>query len=125
MAAVLDHLKTNLHAVWDSGLIDQGLRRDLKLDTTVSDKERETWSQTLDPVGWATESYKLACDHAYVIPKDGRLGQDYLDLNFPVVNDRLKMAGVRLAALLNVIYDSKQKLPFEKPAARWMPKPIS
>ena len=48
----------------------------------------------------------------YAIPKDGRLGQDYFDKNIPVVNERLSMAGVRLAALLNVVFDETKELPF-------------
>ncbi len=35
------------------------------------------------------------------MPKDGALGQAYFDKNLPVVEERLKMAGVRLAAILN------------------------
>jgi hypothetical protein len=46
------------------------------------------------------------------VPKNGRLGQDYLDKNIPVVNERLTVAGVRLAALLNVIFDETKELPF-------------
>ena len=66
---------------------------------------------TLDPVDWATESYQLAISNAYDVPKDGRLGQDYFDKNIPVVNDRLSIAGVRLALLLNVIFDETKELP--------------
>ena len=49
---------------------------------------------------------------ANVARKDGRLGQDYLDKNIPVVNERLTMAGVRLAALLNAVFDDTKELPF-------------
>ncbi len=63
-------------------------------------------------MAWATESHKLAHSNAYAIPKDGRLGQDYFDKNIPVVNERLSVAGVRLAALLNVIFDESKELPF-------------
>ena len=63
-------------------------------------------------MAWATESHRLAHSNAYDVPKDGQLGQDYFDKNISVVNDRLSMAGVRLAALLNVIFDETQELPF-------------
>ena len=46
------------------------------------------------------------------MPKDGQLGQDYFDKNLPVVNNRLSIAGVWLAALLNVIFDETKELPF-------------
>ena len=46
------------------------------------------------------------------MPKSGQLGQDYFGKNIPVVNERLSMPGVRLAALLNVIFDDTKELPF-------------
>lgn len=42
---------------------------------------------------------------AHEIPKDGRISQDYFEKNIPIVNKRLSVAGVRLAALLNDIFD--------------------
>ena len=62
-------------------------------------------------MAWATESHEFAVSNAYAIPKDGRLGQDYFDKNIPVIERRLSMAGVRLAALLNVIFDETKELP--------------
>ena len=44
--------------------------------------------------------------------KDGRLGQEYLDKNIPVIERRLSVAGVRLAALLNAVFDETEELPF-------------
>ena len=78
-------------------------RRAARLEETIGAEQRTVWS-TLDPVQWANESYRLALSNAYPIPKDGRIGQDYLDKNIPVVNERLSMAGVRLAALLNDVF---------------------
>ena len=43
------------------------------------------------------------------MPKDGVLGQAYFDKNLPVVEERLKMAGVRLAAVLNGAYQPSSK----------------
>ncbi len=82
-----------------------------ELSAKITPQQR-TQSGTLDPSAWATESHRLARSNAYPIPKDGRLGQEYFDKNIPVVNDRLSMAGVRLAALLNVIFDETKELPF-------------
>lgn len=56
------------------------------------------------PPGWATESYRLALSHAYDIPKDGKLGQAYFDRNIPIVDERLKLAGVHLADTLNEVF---------------------
>ncbi len=65
----------------------------------------------LDPALWATESYLLARSNAYAVPKDGRIGQDYLDKNIPVIERRLSVAGVRLALLLNAVFDETKELP--------------
>jgi len=42
-----------------------------------------------------------------VLPDDGKLGQEYFEGCIPVVNERLSMAGVRLATRLNGIFDAK------------------
>ncbi len=99
--------RTNLHRVWDSGLI----RRTKKpwsayaaqLQRAITPEQLTKWRST-DPVEWATESYRLALSHAYAIPKNGQLGQAYFDRCIPVVNLRLSMAGVRLATLLNATF---------------------
>ena len=61
--------------------------------------------ETRGVLGWAE-------GNAYAIPKDRQLGQDYLDKNIRVVNNRLSVAGVRLAALLNAVFDDTKELPF-------------
>ena len=107
--------RTNLHSLWDSGMI----RRTKKgwteyaaeLTAKITPQQRVLYG-TLDPAVWANESHRLAHSNAYDIPKDGQLGQDYFDKNIPVVNDRLSVAGVRLALLLNVIFDETKELPF-------------
>ena len=60
---------------------------------------------TLDPVDWANESYKLAHSNAYAVPQNGKLGQAYYRQNIQVVNERLAIGGMRLAAVLNDLYD--------------------
>lgn len=101
------HDRTNLHRVWDSGLI----RRTKKpwsayaaeLQRAITPEQVAKWKST-DPVEWATESYRLALSHAYAIPEDGQLGQAYFDRCIPVVNQRLSMAGIRLSTLLNAAF---------------------
>ena len=107
--------RTNLHKLWDSGLIRQTKKKwpdyAAELSLRITDQQRKEWS-TLDPVQWASESYRLALSNAYAIPSDGELGQDYFERNIPVVERQLTMAGVRLAAMLNVIFDETKELPF-------------
>ncbi len=39
------------------------------------------------------------------------IARNYLDQNIPVIERRLSAAGMRLAALLNVIFDETKELP--------------
>lgn len=107
------HDRTNLHRVWDSGL----LRRTKKpwqeyareLHERITDKQLTAWRQGR-PSEWATESYKLALSHAYKFPPDGVLGEEYLERNLPIVEKRLCIAGVRLAYVLNRIMAGKENI---------------
>jgi nuclease S1 len=97
--------KTNFHRLWDSGLINHtGLNRDKYLAGLMR-LAGKMEPGSLDPVDWANESLKLAYSNAYAIPKNGKLGDAYYGQNIIVVNQRLAIAGVRLAAVLNDIYD--------------------
>ncbi len=82
-----------------------------ELAANITPQQRVQYG-SLDPVAWATESHKLAHSNAYDVPKDGQIGQDYFDKNIPVVNERLTAAGVRLAALLNAVFDETKELPY-------------
>jgi len=101
------HNRTNLHRLWDWGLLSRTKKEwsvyAVELQQNITAEQLAKW-QSIDPVEWATESYRLALSHAYSIPKDGKLGQAYFDRCVPVVNQRLAMAGVRLATLLNAIF---------------------
>jgi hypothetical protein len=51
------------------------------------------------PEDWANESFHAA-KAAWVYP-DANVDEAYLERELPVLNERLAMAGLRLAALLN------------------------
>lgn len=96
----------NLHALWDTGLILRMERDWRKLGADLAGEitpERAAEWRSLDPIEWTNESYRLALDHAYPIG-DGELGEAYYEKNRPVVEERLKQAGVRLALLLESIF---------------------
>jgi hypothetical protein len=99
--------RTNLHKVWDNMILERTKKPwqvyANELDGRITQEQRKAWA-TLDPSAWAAESWRLAVSNAYVVPKDGQLGQPYLDTNLPVAERQLQTAGVRLAALLNAIF---------------------
>ncbi|MFQ5491905.1 MAG: S1/P1 nuclease, partial [Phycisphaerae bacterium] len=101
------HNRTNLYRLWDSGLIRQTKKGwteyATELQQAITPAQLAKWKST-DPVKWATESYKLALSHAYAIPKDGQVGQPYFERCIPIVEERLAMAGIRMATLLKKIF---------------------
>lgn len=96
---------SNLHRVWDSGIIDQQLYSyteyaDWIDHAKASDQNR--W-KTLDPNVWALESYNLR-SQVYDFPESRKLNWRYNYDNLDSVNTRLLQAGIRLAAALESIY---------------------
>jgi hypothetical protein len=101
---------SNLHSVWDSGLIDHAGRGEVgwlaalvAMDT--EDARRQAQADTVED--WATESLQAA-RQAYQDPATGqrikpgaKLGDAYQTANLPVAKRRLYQAGVRLAWVLN------------------------
>jgi nuclease S1 len=92
--------KTNLHAAWDTGLL-QSLGRDWQaqareLASGIRAGDRRLWRGS--PRDWAEESFALVDGPVYEgIPA---LGDAYVAWARPVLEERLQAAGVRLAALL-------------------------
>jgi hypothetical protein len=92
---------SNLHSVWDSGMID---RMELsstelaeKIDVAPPEQVR-AWQAT-SPLVWADES-RAASDPAYRLA-DRRLSYKYLYEHGATVERRLLQAGIRLAGLLD------------------------
>jgi hypothetical protein len=55
---------------------------------------------------YAIESIHDSCNYAYKdVEQDITLGDDYFFTRYPVVEKRLAQAGIRLALILNRIFD--------------------
>ena len=121
--------ETNLHAVWDSWIIDSRLGDDYQdiargLRRRTSDAQRDAW-QYDSPVEWANESFQIAtsADAGYCVRQFGAcwhtldnmildrgeprrrlaLAESYAIAHQATVEKRLQQAGIRLGALLNRI----------------------
>ena len=107
---------TNLHQVWDSGLLHRRYReRDepelvRALEAMAGRPGSRGWTRGRIE-DWANESLEVG-RRAYRVPGTDRflrpgdeIGRDYEDANLPVALERLARSGVRLAALLNEILD--------------------
>ena len=112
--------ETNLHSVWDSRLI--GLRlADFEstssprieawkewaydLGSSIGPEERATWTQNMDPVSWATEVIEPARRLTFDVRSGQTLDQAYYEESLPVVELQIKKAAVRLAELLNDLFE--------------------
>lgn len=52
-------------------------------------------------VDWAMEGHRIAVERAYRLPRDGRIGEAYIQANRPIIDHALIAAGVRLGKVLN------------------------
>lgn len=97
---------TNLHAVWDTGILTPALPADartyaLTLAREITPDKRESWSRG-GPAAWANEGYEIAARVIYgKLPHGGVLPDSYEAEALPIVNEQLERAGVRLAMVLN------------------------
>jgi hypothetical protein len=95
---------SNLHRVWDSGLID---RQNLSytemtdwLSRRITKKLAKEW-KVADPQVWITESTKIR-DTIY--PDSDNISWDYNYQNINTVKTRLSQGGIRIAAYLNELF---------------------
>lgn len=99
---------TNLHSLWDSGLIDkEGLNDDemVKEYDKATPTEIKKWQHDL-PMVWLWESYQISTELYKQADKDKHLeDQDAYKGHLEMIHRRIDQAGIRLAGLLNVIAD--------------------
>lgn len=95
---------TNLHALWDSGLILYYKKTSLvqyarMLDGKIREKDIWQWIQS-GPVDWSNESRQLALDNAYAFA-GGEVSMEYMQKSIETIDNQLCRAGIRLGHLLN------------------------
>lgn len=100
---------SNLHRVWDSDIINSleisftELSRELRMKATP--EKIEDWQKT-SVRDWAYESMAYR-DQTYNLPENMRIGYEYRYQNKELIYERLLLAGIRIAGVLNDIYGSK------------------
>jgi hypothetical protein len=80
----------NLHAVWDSGILETHDR-----DARHYAARLNAWLRTQphgafqdgSVVDWAMESHHIAKEHVYALPQNRQLGENYYRANMPVVDE--------------------------------------
>ena len=97
---------TNLHALWDSGLIIRGedslVQYAEKLDARTTEEEMREWTKSYVET-WSNESRELCLKYGYALSltEDGELTDEYIARGRLIVEKQLRRAGVRLAHILN------------------------
>ncbi len=107
---------TNMHRLWDSDIIERaGRDEDRWLAELVAMDTDDARSKFMagNIEDWATESLLIA-RQAYQDPTSGqkikkgqKLGDAYHGANLPIARQRLYQAGVRLAKVLNDVFEEK------------------
>lgn len=97
---------SNLHRVWDEDLIlfqELSYTEYTKAINFCTEEQRKQWQKT--PVAdWLNESYGLNLKLHEEVKDGAKLSYAYNFEHIKTVNERLLMAGVRLAGLLNEIF---------------------
>ncbi len=119
--------RTNLHRVWDSGILDHALHLHVgwdysidygptraaaaRLDHRITQRERAEWTRGIDAahlnaaaVRWANQAHRLARRVAYgdlPAPPRRHWSEAYQHEAWPIERRQLERGGVRLAAVLN------------------------
>jgi hypothetical protein len=96
---------TNLHALWDTGLIQNWPGGASELLSELSGI-RAPSSDATAPAQWAEESCRIVASDGFY-PSDHKIDGAYVQRMAPVLEERLAAAGRRLAALLNGSVDSR------------------
>ncbi|AYC99578.1 S1/P1 nuclease [Neorhizobium sp. NCHU2750] len=112
----------SLHQVWDGG-ITRSLKIGNRKLAGMVDLQIPDSTVDLDPIHWAYESRDIARDEIYpelqgLPTQNGAtvLPADYAERHWPTVEKRLKLAGLRLAGVLNAIYSGNASLVSQGPS---------
>ena len=100
---------TNLHSLWDTKLIENENLSFTEFARFIDTDNAEIIAEYLasSPEQWVTESHNLA-NKLYQLDND-EIGFSYIYENTPIIKTRLQQAGIRLAGLLNTLFDSSAK----------------
>lgn len=97
--------QTNLHSVWDSGMIDSRQLSHTELAEwlarAITPEQVISWSRDVDPRVWIAESVAL---REQVYPTNMTLSYAYAYQHGEALDERLSRGGVRIAAYLNEVF---------------------
>lgn len=104
---------SNLHSIWDTKILESGHNWTYtewknQIDRAIADEVVAILSDGT-PEKWGKETYLIAKDIYETTPAESELSFDYIAKWTPVIENQLLKGGLRLADLLNSIYDEEYK----------------
>jgi hypothetical protein len=98
---------TNLHSVWDSKMIDDYGMSYTELANNADDltKKQIRTIQEGTVIDWVNESQQIAKTIYASVQEGDNLRNEYSYLHFETVRTQLQKAGIRLAKVLNDLFD--------------------
>lgn len=101
-----DNRGTNLHSLWDSGLINHENSADMAKDYDNATPAGIKQWQADSPLEWIWESYQIS-SQLYAEVKPGQnIDEAYYQKYIPVIRKRIDQAGIRLAGELNKLFNN-------------------
>lgn len=100
--------KTNLHSVWDTSLPDAAHKwsyTEWQQQLDRLDGERAACAAAGTPRDWLLETQEICREIYDFTPEGTKISYDYIAKYAPVIEQQLLRGGLRLAHLLNGIYD--------------------
>jgi len=104
--------KTNLHALWDQGLIQRDGKslvqyaRRLNCNRTAAIRLKNLREEV---IRWGLESRKIVLKSVYNFDVKSGLSPNYITRSRVIINRRMCKAGTRLAGILNQIFASDRR----------------
>ncbi len=101
---------TNLHSLWDTGLIENQKLSFTEFADFIDTQNPELIAEYVSsaPKAWIMESYHLV-QNVYKVGEEPDFRYHYVYEQTPIVKTRLLQAGIRLAGVLNAIFDDNAK----------------
>lgn len=100
---------SNLHSVWDSSVLESGhawshTEWQQQIDRVSKDEEAKIIASA-DPDDWGKECYGYATQIYNATPEGTEISYDYVGEWTPLIEQQLLKGGLRLADLLNTLFD--------------------
>lgn len=104
---------TNLHSIWDSSLVESAHNWTYtewqdQIDR-ATDAQEDAIIAVMDPDDWCRETVEYAKAIYLTTPQDSNISYDYIAAWSPVIEDQLLKGGLRLAHMINTLFDEHYK----------------